>query len=235
MEPKNVENCSISSEFLSIVSHELKTPITSLKMRIQMARKAATECPKTAKMLDSANSQLDRLVQLVDDMLDFSCIQAGRLRFVFAPTNLAEVVDRALSRFQFELANVGSEVQLNMDRTVFGNWDRTRLEQVLINLLANVKKYAPGSIVEINVSRENKMAVLVVRDYGPGIPRNLQAEIFNRFSRAVSSDGISGLGLGLYICQHIVEFHGGTIEVESEPGHGAMFIIRLPMQTSLPA
>ena len=228
MERENFESCSVSSEFLSIVSHELKTPITSLKMRIQMARKAADNCPETARMLESASAQLERVVQLVDDMLDFSCIKSGRLRFVFAPTNLAEVVDRALSRFQFELASTGSEVQINLDRTVFGNWDRARLEQVIINLLANVKKYAPGSLVEISTGRENHLAVLTVRDHGPGIPRDRQTQIFNRFERATHPDRVSGLGLGLYICRYIVELHNGTIEVESEPGRGAAFVVRLP-------
>ncbi len=179
-------------------------------------------------MLKNLDRDLQRLSSLINTLLDLSRIQAGRLSLERTRLDLAEVVRDVVSRLQPNMEEAGCKVGVEVENEVFGQWDRFRIEQVVINLLTNAAKYARGQPVNIRVSGDESHVEIQVQDYGPGISPKVQERIFGRFERAVEGEGIAGLGLGLYICRQIVNAHGGTISVKSELGKGATFIVRLP-------
>jgi NO-binding membrane sensor protein with MHYT domain/nitrogen-specific signal transduction histidine kinase len=191
-------------EFLSIASHELKTPLTALKLRSQMrllalhsGQLATFSTEKFLKIFEDDARQIDRLVRLVEDMLDIARIRTGRFT-------------------------------VNIRGRCEGHWDRFRMEQVFINLLMNAVKYGGGSAIAVDLVESGEEVHLTVRDEGMGIaPENLE-RIFMRFERAPSSKDISGLGLGLYIARQIVAMHGGEIQVQSQVGQGSTFTVILP-------
>ncbi len=127
-----------------------------------------------------------------------------------------------------ELAAAGCPTRMEAAEAVIGLWDASRLEQVMTNLLTNALKFGAGAPIDIWVRSAGEDGELSVRDYGVGIERDRQAFVFDRFERAVSTANYGGLGLGLYIARRIVQAHGGEISVESEPGQGATFTVRLP-------
>jgi signal transduction histidine kinase len=224
-------------DFLSICSHELRTPLTSLKLQTQLSQRVLEKnkivdpaMDRFKKFLENANGQIDRLVRLVEDMLDIARIRAGKLSLSPERMDLAIMVQEVLERFGPQITANGVKVSLRLDQGVLGTWDRFRLEQVFVNLLTNALKYGAGSAVEITAVNEGGAARLSVRDHGIGIDKANQQRIFERFERAVSKQNISGLGLGLFIVRQIVEAHGGTISVESEPGTGSCFTVDLPLQ-----
>ncbi len=223
-------------EFLSIASHELKTPLTALKLEIHLAKRkirradaAAPASPALAEALEHSGRQVDRLTNLIEDLMDVSRIQSGRLEFRFELVDLSDVIRDVAARYSELLSRVGSSLTLEIAEAVRGSFDRTRIEQLLENLLTNATKYAPGKPVEVSLGRSAGTATLIVADHGPGISRDLQPRIFERFERAGTSGDISGLGLGLFIARKIVDGHGGSIEVQSEGGQGSRFIVRLPL------
>ncbi|MGZ6370575.1 MAG: ATP-binding protein [Bdellovibrionota bacterium] len=221
-------------EFLSIASHELKTPITSLKLQLQMARRSLTRdrAPELAeKPLSSSSRQIDRLTALVEDLLDVSRIQAGKMAFEFEKMSLSDTIREVVERHAEQIASVHSQVELHLDESITGIWDRFRIEQVLVNLLTNAIKYAPGKPIEITTRMDNGQAVLEVSDQGPGIDPAREGRIFERFERATSARNISGLGLGLFIARQITLAHHGDIRVHSEQGKGTTFTLQLPMDS----
>lgn len=223
-------------EFLSIASHELKTPLTSLTLQLQMLTRSikpedsiAPSPEKLAKTAAMSLQQAERLRRLTEDLLDVSRIQAHRLTLSPSRVNLAELVAETVERFGDEFARAECTLSLTLADDVVGMWDRSRIEQALVNLISNALKYAPGTPIAIGVARTHGSAQLVVQDKGPGIPLTRQARIFERFERAASRN-ISGLGLGLYIVKEIIEAHQGKIEVVSEEGRGAKFVVTLPLR-----
>jgi signal transduction histidine kinase len=142
---------------------------------------------------------------------------------------LSVLVQEVLEGYANVLAGVKCHLTAEIEPEVHGTWDRSRMEQIVVNLLGNVVKYAPGKPVHVKLSRVEGMARLEVRDSGPGIAVDRQGKIFERFERAVSSRSISGLGLGLFIARQIVEAHHGSIRVESAEGRGATFTVELPL------
>jgi len=161
--------------------------------------------------------------------LDVSRIQAGRFPLSIDEVDLSLLTKNVLERFDDQLKSVNCQIDVSADTPIVGRWDRQRLEQVVVNLLSNAMKYAPGKPVSISVTKRERTAVLEVQDNGPGISRDLQTKIFDRFERAKASKNIGGLGLGLFIVKSITEAHKGRIHVESEPGRGAKFIVELPL------
>lgn len=222
-------------EFLSIASHELKTPITSLKLQLQLAlRQVKPEqnlapTPERLKHVFGISiGQVDRLSALVEDLLDVSRMEAGKLSYDFAEANLSEIVTEVLDRFSDALKEAHCSLSLQLDENSAVWCDRYRLEQVVINLLSNAMKYSPGQTIEVRVQGAVDSVQLTVRDSGIGIEKEKQSLIFERFERAVSTRNISGLGLGLYIARQIVLAHRGKITVESELGKGSTFTVILP-------
>ena len=220
-------------EFLSIASHELKTPLTTLQLQVQgLIRKIQgggdPELQGIAQRLATAERQVERLTDLINKLLDISRITAGRLDLQLEPVDLSSVLRDAASRFREELKRAGCAIEVEADGPCVGQWDRLRLEQVVTNLLSNAVKYGAGSPIAMGISADETSASFSVRDHGIGIPVEHQARIFERFERAVSDRHYGGLGLGLWIVRQIVDSLGGTISVESEAGKGTIFTVSLP-------
>jgi PAS domain S-box-containing protein len=222
-------------EFLSIASHELKTPLTPLQLQVQLLvhslRKGElTTLPpeRLGAMLESTERQSKRFALLIEQLLDLSRIAAGRLELELGEVDLAETVRGVVARFDAELARSGSSLALALDGPVVGRWDRLRLEQVVANLLSNAIKYGAGRPIELRVEGDDETARLVVRDQGIGIAPADQARISERFERAASSRHYAGLGMGLYITRQILAAHGGSVRVASAPGAGSTFTVKVP-------
>jgi signal transduction histidine kinase len=219
----------IRDDFLSIASHELNTPLTPLKMHLGALRRGRSDPTKTEERLAALDRQVDRLAQLVGQLLDVSRIAAGSLRVDREPVDLAAVVRESAQRLEGPLRASGSELRLSTPERLVGLWDPMRLDQIATNLLGNAIKYGERRPIEVTVEPVDGKAVrLQVRDHGIGIAREHLDRIFGRFERAVSVRHFGGFGLGLWIVRQVVEALGGTIEVESAPGEGATFTVVLP-------
>lgn len=222
-------------EFVSIASHELKTPITSLKMQLQMMlrgvdiEKQQTPAPeKLNKALLSSINQINRLTVLIEDLLDVTRIETGKLNYKFEKVDLSLLVKEVTERFSEELKYSKTEFKQSLEENVVAYCDRYRIEQVFVNLLTNAIKYGSNNPVEVSVHQDSGKAIIIVKDNGMGIAKEMQSKIFERFERAISSTNISGLGLGLYITKQIIDAHQGSIEVESDLKVGSTFTVKLP-------
>lgn len=227
-------------EFLSIASHELKTPITSLKLQAQLAlrrfQKAKPFTPEQiSELMDMIERQANRLNRLVDDMLDIAHIRSGRLQIQRSRVRLDEFLAEAMLRFGPIFKQAETSISLSVEQSFEGDWDRVRLEQVLNNLLTNGLRYGNKKPISITLRRsplQPSFARLEVRDEGRGISADALDRIFNRFERDVDRNEVSGLGLGLFITRQIVEAHGGKVWAESEGlQKGSTFIVELPIST----
>ena len=227
-------------EFMSIASHELKTPLTSLSLNIQMVKQkinvdtnTAPPLEKIAKIFDVSKRQIDRLSGLVEDLMDASRIRTGKFNINPEQVNLSEIVTEMTDRLTNEFAKAKILCTTDIDKDILGNFDPLRLEQVIDNLLTNAIKYAPENPLKVTLKKYETFVQLTVEDQGRGIPLEKQAKIFERFERATPSMNISGLGLGLFIAKEIVEGHAGKIRLESTPGKGSTFIVDLPLDDKL--
>jgi PAS domain S-box-containing protein len=226
------EAIRVRDDFLSIASHELKTPLTPLKLHLQVLKqRVAAGRPISTPQVEKALAQVARLSGLINDLLDTSRIQAGRLELRHEPVSLRELTREVLA----DLRPVSAEHALEYeepDEPLVIEGDRGRLAQVLVNLLENALKYSPtGGSIRVRVERDGARALVSVSDSGIGIPPDQKAHLFERFFRARNApiSGFGGLGLGLYICRDIIEHHGGSIWVESEVGCGSTFRFTLPV------
>jgi PAS domain S-box-containing protein len=226
-------------DFLSIASHELRTPLTPMRFQVHMLKRALAAGEPLAgegiaKRIDGIEKQLDRLDQLIEQLLDVSRITVGRLEVHREPVDLPALVRDVIARMRPEFVGTGTRVSLHAPGRVVGQWDALRVEQVVTNLLSNAAKYGAGRPVAVTVGIDADRAVLSVRDHGIGISTADKRRIFDRFERLVSVRHYSGFGLGLWIVRQIVEAHNGTIDVESEPGQGATFTVTLPIEAPSP-
>jgi signal transduction histidine kinase len=231
------EAIRLHDEFLAVASHELYTPMTSLKLSLQMlARLGPGELthPHGAALLHVLENQEQRLTRLIDDLLDVSRLETGRLALTRESVDLAEVARGVVRSMQRQLADAGCDVELRSDRPTMGHWDAARLGQVLSNLLSNAAKWGAGHPIEIAVQGEPRQASMTVSDHGSGIAPTDRSRIFERFTRAASAEHRGGLGLGLSISKGIVDAHGGTIRFETELGRGTTFIVELPYEAQVP-
>ncbi|WP_426756793.1 ATP-binding protein [Myxococcus sp. Y35] len=221
----------LRDEFLSVASHELKTPLTSLKLQHGLIDRAMGEdCrEKVQPRLATAMRQVQRLSALVESLLDVSRISLGRLALEPSDVDLGQAVRDAVDRLEEVFTQAGCPVRVEVPGPLPGRWDSLRLDQVLVNLLTNAAKYGAGRPVLVEASSDGEESVRVsVRDEGIGIAAEDLPRLFGRFERAVSDRHYGGLGLGLYISRQIVDAMGGRIEVESQPGAGSIFTVRLP-------
>ena len=235
---RKVEDLSrLKDEFLSIASHELRTPVTSIKGYTQLAKTLIREndLRTSEEYLDIALDQIDRMSRLILELLDVSRIETGRLEIRREPIPWTTFVSDVVHRHHTAVSE--RRFQLNLPvghKRVLG--DRDRLEQVLGNLMENAVKYSPdGSEILVSVEDRGDQLVTSVADRGIGIPTDELGQVFERFHRGrqVSSTNYGGLGLGLYITKQIVERHGGTIWVESREGQGTTFSFSLPVAPSI--
>ncbi|QRN95123.1 PAS domain S-box protein [Archangium violaceum] len=226
------EAIRVRDDFLSIASHELKTPLTPLKLHLQMLKqRSATGQPLPPQLAERALAQVGRLSALISDLLDASRVEAGRLEMQRVPVHLREVIREVLEQLRPVSPHHTLEYEACAE-DVLVQGDPGRLEQVMTNLLENALKYSPtGGEIRVTVNRTGKEVLVSVADSGIGIPADQQAHLFERFFRARNApiSGFGGVGLGLYICRDIIERHGGRIWVESEAGRGSTFRFTLPL------
>ncbi len=226
---------SARDEFLSIASHELKTPLTALQLQIQSLARTVERRPQEshlngrfAQNVNAARRQTERMANMVDLLLDVSRIAEGKLSFEYEELDLTSLVKELIARSKDSLDQAGCAVEFRAEGAVVGRWDRLRLEQVITNLLSNAGKYGAGKPIEVSVEGSGATASVTVIDHGIGISSENQARIFERFERAVSPRHYGGLGLGLWISRQIATALGGSIRVDSVPGQGATFVVDLP-------
>jgi signal transduction histidine kinase len=236
----------LKSRFLSMASHELKTPLTSISglaqvllrrmmRRIDQGRpneeEWSGEMQAHVDRLELLNSQTARLGRLVDELLDVSRIESGKIEFHIAPVAIGRLVQEVAARLQLTTSQHELVVALAGTREILLPADRDHLEQVLDNLLSNAIKFSPqGGEIEIRVEDQPDTLRLSVRDPGVGIPKDRLDEVFGLFYQAEDpvSRRTGGMGLGLYISKDIITRHGGRIWAESEPGEGTTFFVALP-------
>lgn len=227
-------------DFLSVASHELKTPLTPIRVQIQLVLRdlklIADKIPAASmiKHLEEADKQFSRFLKLVDNLLDVSRISGDRLILIHEKINLTNLIQELAHSFLTEIYDCGCTLELDLEPNVIGHWDRIRLDQVLVNLISNAEKYGRGNPIKISLKKimndlNKPIAVISVQDKGIGISKADQEKLFKKFERVASIRHFGGLGLGLYITRNIVNAHHGKIRVESEFGKGSTFIIELPI------
>jgi protein-histidine pros-kinase len=235
------EAVRLRDEFLSIAAHELRTPLTLLQMQSELLLRMARERPgdelveRLKARSEGIHRATRRLNRLVGQLLDVSRITASKLLLEQEEVDLSALVRAVAEQMEDVLARAGCELRFGASTVVAGHWDPLRLEQVVTNLLSNAAKYGQGQPIEVEVDLAAPgQARLTVRDHGIGIAAEDQPRIFERFERVVSDRSHAGFGLGLWISRAIVEAHGGTLRVTSEPGVGSCFIVELPREPALP-
>jgi signal transduction histidine kinase len=227
----------MKSEFIATVSHELRTPITSINGALGLVLGGATGPVPEAQedLLKIARTNADRLIRLVNDVLDLSRVDAGRLDLRRETTDLNGAVKLAVQELDGVRRRRGLNVHLSLEPSLPPiNADPHRIGQVMINLVGNAYKFSDqGASIRVQTSQINGHLQVQVIDDGPGIPEGHLESIFDRFHRAPgkASDKAGGTGLGLAIARSIIEEHDGRIWAESQPGQGATFSFSLPIRT----
>src|SRR5712692_3814184 len=226
------KNVRRRDDFISMASHELKTPLAVLKMQTQLLQKrlAKQGSHDFAAALVRIEAQIQKLERLNRDLLDVSKVQAGRLDYVQETVDLDELLSEIAEAMQ-QLHPTHTIMRRGTAKTQLVG-DRDRLGQVFTNLLSNAIKYSPtADAVELEIGSSAEAITVRVRDHGIGIPQEEREKIFERYYRAVdpSTHALPGLGMGLYLVAEIVKEHGGTITVESERGNGSTFQVTLPL------
>jgi two-component system phosphate regulon sensor histidine kinase PhoR len=223
---------SVRREFISNVSHELRTPLSAIKLMVETVTLSDGDLEVQAMFLPKVLHEVDRMVQLVEDLLELARSESGRLPLRLEILALGEVTRSVLNTFAQRADSLGVNLSITRDDGVNVVADRDRITQILVNLIDNAVRHTPASgSVSLSIEREGEEAILRVRDTGIGIPYNDLPHIFERFyvverSRARER---SGTGLGLSSAKQLVELHGGTIGAESDLGAGSMFLCRFPV------
>ena len=221
--------------FISVVSHELRSPMTTLNMQVDGmlndVQKGKLTQERAVSKLELARRQLERMNRLIAELIDATRLETGQVELSLEAVDGGELVREIVHRFAAEAQKAGSRVEVTVHDAVVGQWDRFRLDQVITNIIGNALRYGEGRPIEVSVERRQQLAVIRVRDHGIGIAKEAQSRIFERFERATSKGAREGLGLGLWISRRIVEALRGRILVASEPGRGSTFTIELPLGT----
>jgi signal transduction histidine kinase len=223
----------VREDFLGIAGHELKTPLTALKLQLQSLERAASR-PSPPRLdhvgdrLARMGQQVQRLERLMSDLLDMSMVTAGRLTLTRDEADLRRIILDVVARQQENILESGSHVSVEAAQSVVGLFDSARLDQVVLNLLSNAIKYGRGQPIDIELRELDGLALLSVRDHGIGIAPDAHGRIFGRFERAVSNRHYGGFGL--WIARQIVDASGGRIWFESALGQGTTFWVELPLR-----
>ncbi len=224
-------------QFLSIVSHELKTPLTvmllklhGMKNSIQNVSLANFSIQELMKVLENSEKQIKWLTIIINDLLDVSLITTGRMSLELSDTDLVSVTKQVKQSFSELLKKGKYKIEIHADLSVVGRWDKGRIEQVITNLVSNAIKYGEGKPIAIKIYTSGNQGKFIIKDEGMGIPQQEQKVIFDLFKRASGPGKYKkGLGVGLFITSQIVKIHGGKIKVSSIPTKGTTFTIELPL------
>jgi signal transduction histidine kinase len=223
-------------DFMSIVSHEVRTPLNGLiletqlrKLHLAKGNVAAFTLDKLSAMVDRDERQIKSLIRLVEDMLDVSRIRTGKLSIRPSRFDLVQLVSNLLESFSAQISNAESTLSFTAEGPVMGTWDEFRIEQVVVNLLTNALRYGSHNPIDVRVYCDGGQARVDVLDHGIGVSEENQKRIFQQFERVSANHVIAGLGLGLFISEQIVAAHGGSISIDSEEGKGSLFRVSLPL------
>jgi len=232
---REIEQLSrLRSEFVSIVSHEFRTPLTGIQGFSEMIRDEPLTMPEMREYAGDINKDARRLARLITDMLDLDRMESGRMTLLSEPVDLNRIVTDAAA--QFRLSAADHPIELDLDAGLQGLvGDPDRLTQVVTNLVSNAIKYSPsGGAVELQTKRAERTVIFTVRDHGLGIPAEQLETVFDRYSRVqtTATRGIQGTGLGLPIVRQIVQLSDGRVWATSESGHGSVFHVQLPLRES---
>ncbi len=228
---------STREEMLAIISHDLRSPASAIKLSLEVVRRAVADPdgPITAEQVErairKANSNVDRMMTMMDDLLAMSRAESDAFEIEWEDVDLREIVDEAVADYGRAIASSGSKVNVEGPESLIGHWDWMRIEQVVTNLLSNAIKYGEGNPITVELSTDEQSATLRVADRGRGIPKQHQKRIFERFVRINHRDDdqvAESYGLGLWIVKRIVEALHGSITVDSAPGEGTTFSVQLP-------
>ena len=235
---KAQEAVKIRDTFMSVASHELKTPITTIKLQFQllnrlMQKNESVSREELSKPIVRVDNVVNRLNDLIDDLLDVSRISAGRLTYHPEHVLLGPFVSDVIQGLEEEAVKNGSMIYFRQESEVHGEWDKHRLEQVIVNLITNAIKYGKSNPIFVTIRQTHQHAVIEVKDHGMGISEDNLSKIFERFERVGNHNGITGLGLGLWIVKKILEGFNGEITVDSKLGEGSTFRISLPLTMTL--
>jgi two-component system phosphate regulon sensor histidine kinase PhoR len=223
---------TVRRDFIANLSHELRTPIASLKALGETLNEGAIDQPTVARdFMGKMNAEVDRLAQMVQEMGDLSRIESGEAPLQKSPVNVTEVVSRAVERLKAQSERAGLQIKVDIASGLPSvSADGSRIEQVLVNLIHNAIKFTPtGGRVTVSAKAEGDRLIVSVSDTGVGIPEDDLPRVFERFYKADRARAGGGTGLGLAIAKHVVEAHGGRIWVESVEGRGATFSLGLPL------
>ena len=223
----------MGNEFISTVSHELRTPMTSIKgaLGLVLASSNADLSEQTRKILDIAHRNADRLINIINDLLDVERIEAGKMSFDLQVCDLTQVIDEAIAGNEAFAQRFGVTVHCEGEPHAFARVDFERTLQILNNLISNAAKHSnPGGKVLVRLGQDETSVTMSVQDFGRGIPVDFQDRIFEKFARNGSSEsnGVRSTGLGLSIVKAMVEQQSGTITFDSEVGLGTTFCVTLP-------
>lgn len=222
-------------EFLSIASHELKTPLTSMLLQTQHALHnirhvslAHFSIENLLKMLETVENQMWRLSKMINDLLNISLLSTGNLQLEYESMVLNDAIKGVIAEFSPRLEKGNYTVKFVENEQITGSWDKVRIEQAVSNLISNAIKYGDGKPIEITIKKHHSYAHVIIKDHGIGIPKNIQKKIFQLFERGASPE-YKGLGVGLFITEQIVKTHGGSILLSSSLQNGSTFIMQLPI------
>ncbi len=220
-------------EFLSITSHDIRGLLQALRLTldVQLLRARDPDIDREAmvRSIRRCVADVQQMSKLVDDILDRSQIQQGKLTLRLQETDLAALADATVQRSAEEAARSGTPIQVDAPAPVIGRFDPVRIDQIVANLLSNAMKYGAGKPIGVSVRRLGEAARITVSDRGPGISDHEREHVFERFDRGAAPDASAGYGLGLWIVRELARLHGGTVALESAAGCGATFTVTLPL------
>ncbi|WP_437281729.1 HAMP domain-containing sensor histidine kinase [Sorangium sp. So ce375] len=236
--PIRDDTARIREDFLVLAAHEIRTPVTSLLLQLQLTKRMSEQEPEktpawAAAMLTVFDRQLGRLARLCDDMFQARHGGPDHRSPARAPVELVALVREVVATAVAHRPACGA-ISVAAEGAVIGRWDRSQIERMAFHLIKNAITFGEGKPISIEVRATRARARLIVRDHGMGIAREDHERIFARFERAVPVERFGGLGLGLYIAHVAARAHGGAIRVESELGCGAAFIVDLPLAARWP-
>lgn len=223
-------------EFINVAAHELRSPITAMRMQIErmgihFARSPLAEelQVRTQKSVSRALLSCDNLVRLSDALLDVAQIQKGSIWLDLKPLNIVDVATQVIDRFQEHAEHKQCAMTLIAPPSIVGRWDAVRLGEVFTNLLANAIKYAPGTLIEVILRRYKDWVCIDIQDGGPGVPKEAQERVFGRFERAQPVMNSAGWGLGLHITRQIIDAHHGRVHICQQERQGCRMRVELPV------